>query len=191
MSFDNLDMAPLLDDDCDSDDDIIPLVNAKQQRSIKRREQRNKRHEAKKNPVPVTTSQRPVEIKSPSDIGASIVRPRAPPASQNNSKAPPSRKQSFAIKKKNYSNTIVTGYVPEFQDEIQYSVDILIYDIPSKLTDEQLVLAFRHWGKLISVSKKMQRKYMTLRVKITLKENFAVAYHHDDWAVPFGNIMVR
>ena len=177
MSFDNLDMAPLLDDDCDSDDDIIPLVNAKQRRSIKRREQRNKRHEVKKNPTSATISYRPVEIKNPSDIGTFNVRPRASPASTNNSKAPPSGKQSSAIKKENYSNTIVTGYVPESQDEIQHSVDILIYDIPSKIIDEQFVLGFKYWGKLISVSKKMQRNYMTLRVKITLNENFAIAYY--------------
>ena len=37
----------------------------------------------------------------------------------------------------------------------------------------------------------MQRKYMTLRVKITLNENFASAYHRGDWAVPFGDFMVR
>src|SRR5271156_6328448 len=107
MSFDNLDLALLLDEDCNSDNDIIPLVNVKQRHSIKRREQRNKRHEAKKNPVPVTTSQPPVQIKKPSDIGASNVHPRALPASKNNSKAPPSRNQSSATKKENYSNTIV------------------------------------------------------------------------------------
>ena len=75
---------------------------------------------------------------------ASNACPRSLPASTKKSKVP-SKTQSSAIRKDNYSNIIITGYVPETQVDVQDSVDFLLYDVPSKLVDEQLVLGFKSW----------------------------------------------
>jgi hypothetical protein len=117
--------------------------------------------------------------------------PRPLPASTSAPPKPPvSHPKSSRIRPTNFCNNIVTGYVPEGLD-LQNYVDLLIYDVSSKITDEQLVLAFKSWGNLVSISKRMQRKYMTLRVRISLNQNYAVFYHRHDWSVMLGGTLVR
>lgn len=70
-------------------------------------------------------------------------------------------------------------------------MDILLYDVPASITDEQIMLGFGFWGKLILVTKKLQKKYMTLRVKITLNQQYLILYRHGDWAIPFDDFFVH
>jgi len=83
---------------------------------------------------------------------------------------------------------VLTGYQGVDKNKIK---DIIVYDIPSTWTEEQLLLQLKAWGNVIQFSTKVQRKYQTLRVKVELAENPLQAFLRHDWMVSLGGIPVR
>ncbi|GBB93092.1 hypothetical protein RclHR1_21050001 [Rhizophagus clarus] len=74
-------------------------------------------------------------------------------------------------KRKNESSTgdngiIITGYQPEENDK-NLILDLVIYDIPAKWTNYQLLSELNKWRKVVSVSTRVQKKYQTARAAIT------------------------
>ncbi|GES89598.1 hypothetical protein GLOIN_2v1871772 [Rhizophagus clarus] len=62
------------------------------------------------------------------------------------------------------NNLIITGYQPEDKDK-NLTLDLVVYDIPAKWTNYQLLSELNKWGK--------------------------VAYNNGDWTVSLGSIPVR
>ena len=83
---------------------------------------------------------------------------------------------------------ILTGYQGQDKERIK---DILIYDIPSNWTDEDILNHLQSWGKTLQICSKIQRKYQTLRVKIELNDSPYNSFMSGDWMVALGGIPVR
>ncbi|GBB90977.1 hypothetical protein RclHR1_18050002 [Rhizophagus clarus] len=98
-------------------------------------------------------------------------------------------------KRKNESSTgdnnlIITGYQPKENDK-NLTLDLVVYDIPAKWTNYQLLSELNKWGKVVSVSTQVQKKYQTARVRLTLNHNCLKAYNNGDWTVSLSSIPVR
>ncbi|GBB93685.1 hypothetical protein RclHR1_22100001 [Rhizophagus clarus] len=88
------------------------------------------------------------------------------------------------------NNVIITGYQPEENDK-NLTLDLVVYDIPAKWTNYQLLSELNKWGKVVSVSTRVQKKYQTARVRLTPNHNCLKAYNNGDWTVSLGSIPVR
>ncbi|GBB98744.1 hypothetical protein RclHR1_03300024 [Rhizophagus clarus] len=60
------------------------------------------------------------------------------------------------------NNLIITGYQPEEKDK-NLTLDLVVYDIPANWTNYQLLSELNKWGKVVSVSTRVQKKYQTAR----------------------------
>ncbi|GBB99684.1 hypothetical protein RclHR1_00360033 [Rhizophagus clarus] len=65
---------------------------------------------------------------------------------------------------------VITGY--QAPSECQFVQDILIYDIPAKWDNYELLSYLSTWGNVISISTKRQRKYKMVRCKLIISEFF-------------------
>ncbi|GES78051.1 hypothetical protein GLOIN_2v1690538 [Rhizophagus clarus] len=61
------------------------------------------------------------------------------------------------------NNLIITGYQPE-QKESSFLLDLIVYDIPAKWSNYELLSNLDNWDKVVSVSTQVQKKYLTARV---------------------------
>jgi hypothetical protein len=55
--------------------------------------------------------------------------------------------------------------------------EIIVYDVPSTWQPEKIMNELTLWGKTISISIKMQKKYHLLHVKIELNSFKATAFN--------------
>ncbi|GBB95439.1 hypothetical protein RclHR1_25350002 [Rhizophagus clarus] len=88
------------------------------------------------------------------------------------------------------NNVIITGYQPEEKDK-NLTLDLVVYDIPAKWTNYQFLSELNKWGKVVSVSTRVQKKYQTARVRLTPNHNCLKAYNNGDWTVSLSSISVR
>ncbi|GBB86488.1 hypothetical protein RclHR1_12910008 [Rhizophagus clarus] len=70
-------------------------------------------------------------------------------------------------KRKNESSTgdnniIITGYQPEENDK-NFTLNLVVYDIPAKWTNYQLLSELNKWRKVVFVSTRVQKKYQTAK----------------------------
>jgi len=114
-------------------------------------------------------------------------RPIESSGTQQPSKSADNKKVKFQPK---FSSAIITGYSPS-ETEARNVKEVIIYDVPASWDDEKLVHAFNAWGKLISIFKKRQRKYQTLRVKIAMSDFCFQLYNQGVWSLFLDDILVR
>ncbi|GBB92024.1 hypothetical protein RclHR1_19520003 [Rhizophagus clarus] len=94
--------------------------------------------------------------------------PSKPSASSKRSDESDDNTATLTMKKrKNESSTednniIITGYQPEEKDK-HLTLDLVIYDIPAKWTNYQLLSELNKWGKVVSISTRVQKKYQIAR----------------------------
>jgi hypothetical protein len=69
--------------------------------------------------------------------------------------------------------------------------ELTVYDVPSTWRPEKIMSELTLWGKTISISIKMQKKYHSLHVRIELNSFKATAFDHKDWTTDLGGILVR
>ncbi|GBB99374.1 hypothetical protein RclHR1_00350030 [Rhizophagus clarus] len=98
-------------------------------------------------------------------------------------------------KRKNESSTgdnnlIITGYQPEENDK-NLTLDLVVYDIPAKWTNYQLLSELNKWGKVVSISTRVQKKYQTARDRLTPNHNCLKTYNNGDWTVSLSSLPVR
>lgn len=85
---------------------------------------------------------------------------------------------------------IITGYTPNQQD-LAFVYDLIIYDIPAAWNNLKVLQEFKQWGNVISISRKTQKKYQTVRIKIELNLRLRQTYERGDWIAPLAGIPVR
>jgi hypothetical protein len=108
-----------------------------------------------------------------------------------NNKVPTLNKGIKAAKVgKQDANHVITGYEPD-DCNLAWVRDIIVYDVPASWTTQYLLQELRSWGKPISLSRKTQKKYSTVRVKIELVNSAAQAFDQNTWVAPLGNFFVR
>ncbi|GBB97678.1 hypothetical protein RclHR1_30370001 [Rhizophagus clarus] len=71
---------------------------------------------------------------------------------------------------------IITGYQPDTTKK-NLLLDLVIYDIPAKWSNYELLSKFNKWRKVVSVSTRVQKKYLTARVRLIPNHNCLKAYN--------------
>ncbi|GET01988.1 hypothetical protein GLOIN_2v1871772 [Rhizophagus clarus] len=71
----------------------------------------------------------------------------------------------------------------------QFVRDILIYDVPAKWDNYELLSHLSTWGNIISLSTKRQRKYKTVRCKLVISEFFQ--NYKTQWMASLAGIPTR
>ncbi|GBB91662.1 hypothetical protein RclHR1_01900027 [Rhizophagus clarus] len=74
------------------------------------------------------------------------------------------------------NNVIITGYQPEENDK-NLTLDLVVYDIPAKWTNYQLLSELNKWGKVVSVSTRVQKKYQTARTELAWCKHSTPSFH--------------
>ncbi|GES86323.1 hypothetical protein GLOIN_2v1871772 [Rhizophagus clarus] len=82
---------------------------------------------------------------------------------------------------------VITGY--QAPSGCQFVRDILIYDVPAKWDNYELLSHLSTWGNVISISTKRQRKYKTVRCKLVISEFFW--NYKAQWMAPLAGIPTR
>ncbi|GBC02911.1 hypothetical protein RclHR1_04890022 [Rhizophagus clarus] len=87
-------------------------------------------------------------------------------------------------------NVIITGYIPQDQEQVQL-LDLIVYDILAKWDNYILLANLGRWGKVISVSTRVHKKYLSARVRLIPDHECLKCYNRGDWTVNLGGIPVR
>ncbi|GES80427.1 hypothetical protein GLOIN_2v1774577 [Rhizophagus clarus] len=69
--------------------------------------------------------------------------------------------------------------------------DILIYDIPAKWSNIDILQHLSSWGRIISIQVKRQKKYKTVRCKFEMNELFLEYDTNKSWMAPLNALPVR
>ncbi|GBB89729.1 hypothetical protein RclHR1_16500004 [Rhizophagus clarus] len=77
-----------------------------------------------------------------------------------------------------------------YQEQAQL-LDLVVYDILAKWDNYTLLANLGRWGKVISVSTRMHKKYLSARVRLILDHECLKCYNRGDWTVNLGGIPVR
>ncbi|GES85432.1 hypothetical protein GLOIN_2v1765605 [Rhizophagus clarus] len=87
------------------------------------------------------------------------------------------------------ANYIITGFQPS---PISKAIrDILIYDIPAKWSNLDILKHLASWGRVISLQVKRQKKYKTVRCKFEMTELFMEYDINKSWMAPLNALPVR
>ncbi|GBB87597.1 hypothetical protein RclHR1_14070004 [Rhizophagus clarus] len=87
-------------------------------------------------------------------------------------------------------NVIITGYIPQDQEQAQL-LDLVVYDIPAKWDNYTLLANLGRWGKVVSVSIRVHKKYLSARIRLIPDHECLKCYNGRDWTVNLGGIPVR
>ncbi|GBB98228.1 hypothetical protein RclHR1_31760001 [Rhizophagus clarus] len=87
-------------------------------------------------------------------------------------------------------NVIITGYIPQDHEQAQL-LDLVVYDIPAKWDNYTLLANLGRWDKVISVSTRVHKKYLSARVRLIPDHKCLKYYNGGDWTVNLGGIPVR
>ncbi|GBC07632.1 hypothetical protein RclHR1_00760002 [Rhizophagus clarus] len=99
-------------------------------------------------------------------------------------------KQKETDNKLKNGNVIITGYIPQDQEQAQL-LDLVVYDILAKWDNYTLLANLGRWGKVISVSTRVHKKYLSARVRLIPDHECLKCYNGGDWTVNLGGIPVR
>ncbi|GBB83389.1 hypothetical protein RclHR1_10110001, partial [Rhizophagus clarus] len=75
------------------------------------------------------------------------------------------RKQEHLADNFNNSNLILTGYCLQQEEQAQL-LDLIVYDIPTKWDSYTLLGNLNFWGKIVSISTRCHKKYLSARVRL-------------------------
>ena len=142
MSFDNLGNILESDEDCKDFQPATELASAKQRKNAKRAAKRREKRESKK---AGSAGQSHLDNTSSTSTASRVTKPRVSPVSKPASERITGSKNSSTKKpvKSFNNNIIITGFTLELPEQVQNLVDVIIYDVSSAMTDEDLVLAFK------------------------------------------------
>ncbi|GBB97068.1 hypothetical protein RclHR1_29070001 [Rhizophagus clarus] len=87
-------------------------------------------------------------------------------------------------------NVIITGYIPQDQEQAQL-LDLVVYDILAKWDNYTLLANLGRWDKVVSVSTRVHKKYLSARVRLIPDHECLKCYNGGDWTVNLGGIPVR
>lgn len=85
-------------------------------------------------------------------------------------------------------STIMTGYEPVLKDNVR---EIVVYDIPSKWTQLEILNYLKAWGNVLAMKLKTQKKYVTVTVSIDLNDTAMGQWNNGVWTAPLGGLPVR
>ncbi|PKY39284.1 hypothetical protein RhiirA4_452449 [Rhizophagus irregularis] len=85
-------------------------------------------------------------------------------------------------------STVMTGYNPEFKENIR---EITVYDIPSRWTQLDVLNHLKNWGQVIAIKFKSQQKYTTVTVSVDLNKAALDLWNGGAWTASLGGIPVR
>jgi len=77
------------------------------------------------------------------------------------------------------------------EKEQQQVYNLIVDDIPCEWEGSKLLQEFNKWGKVMELSARKQKKYQTVRVKISLNDAYTNFYRAGDWTTLLGSINVR
>ncbi|GBC04076.1 hypothetical protein RclHR1_00550021 [Rhizophagus clarus] len=97
------------------------------------------------------------------------------------------RKQEHLADNFNNSNLILTGYCPQQEEQAQL-LDLIVYDIPAKWDSYTLLGNLSFWGKIVSISTRVHKKYLSARVRLISNHACIKAYNGGEWSVRLGDI---
>ena len=177
----------------DSDDDDAPFTVVTHKKKKKSKKNKQKHVEtnttsAKTPPAstPASSSKPPITFTKPSPSQVPISNTSAKPGQNNSNRAQPKKNKP----EEQRVDHIITGYQPEGSDLLR-TKDLLIYDIPVLWDLHHLLQQFSAWGRLVSLKRKCQRKYQTVRIKIALTDAYYNYYHAGQWTVLLSGHFVR
>jgi hypothetical protein len=180
----------------DSDDDDAPftVVTHKKKKKSKKNKQKTvetKTLSAEKNTTSTSasSSKTPNTFTQPSSSQVNITKPSVVKSGQSSSNSRPTKK-NVTKPEEQRTDHIITEYQPEGSDLLR-TKDLLIYDIPVAWDLHHLLQKFSAWGRVVSLKRKCQRKYQTVRIKIALTEDYFNFYHAGQWTVLLAGLYVR
>ncbi|GES99954.1 hypothetical protein GLOIN_2v1773465 [Rhizophagus clarus] len=100
------------------------------------------------------------------------------------------RKQEHLADNFTNSNFILTGYCPQQEEQAQL-LDLIVYDIPAKWDSYTLLGNLSFWGKIISISTKVHKKYLSARVRLIPNYAYLKVYNGGEWIVRLRGIPIR
>ncbi|GBB96155.1 hypothetical protein RclHR1_00270001 [Rhizophagus clarus] len=100
------------------------------------------------------------------------------------------RKQEHLADNFNNSNLILTSYYPQQEEQAQL-LDLIVYDIPAKWDSYTLLGNLSFWGKIVSISTRCHKKYLSARVRLIPNHECLKAYNGGEWTVRLSSILVR
>ncbi|GBB95635.1 hypothetical protein RclHR1_25810001 [Rhizophagus clarus] len=100
------------------------------------------------------------------------------------------RKQEHLADNFNNSNLILTGYCPQQEEQAQL-LDLIVYDIPAKWDSYTLLGNLSFWGKIVSISTRCHKKYLSAKVRLISNHECLKAYNGGEWTVGLSGILVR
>ncbi|GBB94290.1 hypothetical protein RclHR1_23250002 [Rhizophagus clarus] len=77
------------------------------------------------------------------------------------------------------------------QEEQAQLLDVIVYDIPAKWDSYTLLGNLSFWGKIVSISTRMHKKYLSARVRLIPNHKCLKAYNEGEWTVELRGIPVR
>ena len=173
-------------------DSILDVASSKQKRALKKKERKMRKKAAA---AATNISSLTKTVKDGPSFTPSKPSP-IPVTSQESARSSQIHVESSAQRRTHMRTSnaqgqqVITGYVPD-QNQVMNTVDLLVYDIPAKMTAMELLSTLSEWGLVVSLTQRFHQKYQSIKVKITLNNNFIHAYRSGAWAAPFGNILVR
>ncbi|GBB88995.1 hypothetical protein RclHR1_15620001 [Rhizophagus clarus] len=100
------------------------------------------------------------------------------------------RKQEHLADNFNNANFILTGYSLQQEEQAQL-LDLIVYDIPAKWDSYTLLGNLSFWGKIVSISTRCHKKYLSTRIRLIPNHECLKAYNRGEWTIELGDIPVR
>ncbi|GBB92582.1 hypothetical protein RclHR1_20260001 [Rhizophagus clarus] len=137
------------------------------------------------------TNQITQPIPSSSSSNPPVLEKSSPPQSntQEKGKSLERKDKQSDIYGKDEANYIVTGFQPSPMSKAVH--DILIYDIPAKWSNFDILQHLSSWGRVISLQVKRQNKYKTVCCKFEMNELFLKYDTNKSWIAPLNALPVR
>ncbi|GBB98561.1 hypothetical protein RclHR1_32600001 [Rhizophagus clarus] len=126
----------------------------------------------------------------PHQVTSSKISDNIKPSEQSTINPEKKRKQEHLAENFNNSNLILTGYCPQQEEQAQL-LDLIVYDIPAKWDSYTLLGNLSFWGKIVSISTRCHKKYLSARVRLIPNHECLKAYNGGEWTVRLGGIPVR
>ncbi|GBC09039.1 hypothetical protein RclHR1_08570006 [Rhizophagus clarus] len=179
-----------------------PLSRA-QKKSVKKKLKKLQRQQQQQDENPFIVPSRPSPEQTPSGskvVTFNNVPPHQGISSTSSDNSKPSEQSTITQDKKrkqehladnfNNSNLILTGYCSQQEEQAQL-LDLIVYDIPAKWDSYTLLSNLSFWGKIVSISTRCHKKYLSARVRLIPNHECLKAYNGSEWTVRLGGIPVR
>ncbi|PKY47690.1 hypothetical protein RhiirA4_463020 [Rhizophagus irregularis] len=85
-------------------------------------------------------------------------------------------------------STIMTGYEPILKNNIR---EIVVYDIPFKWTQIEILNYLKAWGNVLALKFKTQKKYVTVIVSIDPNDAALSQWNEEVWTAPLRGLPVQ